>query len=323
MSEKTAVILMNTGSPAAPTEAALRIYLKDFLSDPRIIELPSWIWQPILRGIILRTRPAKSAQRYRKIWMPDGSPLIVYTQKIVEALNDRLPDNLVVAMAMKVGSPSVEQTVSRLKKEGINRFIFFPMFAQYATQTTESALDGVRELKGDLKNIHWDWIRPFYNRGDFLEALAFKIGQNRTPGSHLVMSFHGIPVKSIQKGSPYQKQCLETARSIVAKLQLKDGDYSIAYQSRFGNDHWLQPYLTGHVESLVRQGIRSIDVACMSFSVDCLESLEEIGIELREHFMALGGERFNLLPCLNDDEQAIRLYESLIIEAVSHLSGRS
>ena len=182
MSDKTAVILMNTGSPAAPTEAALRTYLKEFLSDPRIIELPSWIWQPILRGIILRTRPAKSAQRYRKIWMPDGSPLIVYTQKIVEALNDRLPDDIVVAMAMKVGSPSVEQTVARLKKDGIDHFIFFPMFAQYATQTTESALDGVRELKGELKDIHWDWIRPFYNRADFIEAWAAKIQSHRSPG---------------------------------------------------------------------------------------------------------------------------------------------
>ena len=317
MSDKTAVILMNTGSPAAPTEAALRTYLKEFLSDPRIIELPSWIWQPILRGIILRTRPAKSAQRYRKIWMPDGSPLIVYTQKIVEALNDRLPDDVVVAMAMKVGSPSVEQTVARLKKDGINRFIFFPMFAQYATQTTESALDGVRELKGELKDIHWDWIRPFYNRADFIEAWAAKIQSHRSPGAHLVMSFHGIPVKSIQKGSPYEKQCCETAQSIAAKLQLKDGDYSIAYQSRFGNDHWLQPYLTRHIESLVHQGVRSIDVACLSFSVDCLETLEEIGIELKNHFLSLGGEHFNLLPCLNDDEMALMFYKKLIEEATS------
>lgn len=321
MSDKTAVILMNTGSPAAPTEAALRTYLKEFLSDPRIIELPSWIWQPILRGIILRTRPAKSAQRYRKIWMPDGSPLIVYTQKIAEALNDRLPDDIVVAMAMKVGSPSVEQTVARLKKDGIDHFIFFPMFAQYATQTTESALDGVRELKGELKDIHWDWIRPFYNRADFIEALAAKIQSNRTPGAHLVMSFHGIPVKSIQKGSPYEKQCRETAQSIAAKLQLKDGDYSIAYQSRFGNDHWLQPYLTRHVESLVHQGVRSIDVVCLSFSVDCLETLEEIGIELKNHFLSLGGEHFNLLPCLNDDANALDCYEKLILESISTLKS--
>lgn len=321
MSDKTAVILMNTGSPAAPTEAALRTYLKEFLSDPRIIELPSWLWQPILRGIILRTRPAKSARRYRKIWMPDGSPLIVYTQKVLEALNERLSDDIVVAMAMKVGSPSVEQTVARLKKDGINRFIFFPMFAQYATQTTESALDGVRELKEELKDIHWDWIRPFYNRADFIEALAAKIQSNRTPGAHLVMSFHGIPVKSIQKGSPYEKQCRETAQSIAAKLQLKGGDYSIAYQSRFGNDHWLQPYLTGHVESLVHQGVRSIDVVCLSFSVDCLETLEEIGIELKNHFLSLGGEHFNLLPCLNDDANALDCYEKLILESISTLKS--
>lgn len=317
MQNKTAVILMNTGSPAAPTEAALRSYLKDFLSDPRIIELPAWVWQPILHGVILRTRPVKSAERYKKIWMPDGSPLIVYTQKLVEAINDRLPEEIMVAMAMKVGAPTVESTVPRLMKEGFRRFIFFPMFAQYATQTTESCLDAVRELEKKYPNeFSWDWIRPYYSEEEFTNLWAQKIADQRQEGAHLVMSFHGIPVKSIQKGSPYQEQCLQTARAIAKKLSLKESDYSIAYQSRFGNDHWLQPYLTGHVESLLKQGVRSIDVACLSFSVDCLETLEEIGIELKAHYLSNGGGHFGLISCLNDDLTAVNFYVRLIEQSV-------
>ena len=318
MQNKTAVILINTGSPAAPTEAALRTYLKDFLSDPRIIELPALVWQPILRGIILRTRPAQSAERYKKVWMPDGSPLMVYTQRLVDALNEKLPENIIVAMGMKVGAPSVKTTVERLMSEGGKRFIFFPMFAQYATQTTESCLDAVREIeKEHPEDFSWDWIRPYYAEEEFSNLLAQKIAAERTPGAHLVMSFHGIPVKSIKKGSPYQAQCLQTAESIAAKLGLADSDYSIAYQSRFGNDHWLQPYLTGHVSELLAKGVNSIDVVCLSFSVDCLETLEEIGIELKNHFMSEGGEHFGLIGCLNDDSQAVDFYARLIEKAAA------
>lgn len=320
MQDKTAVILMNTGSPAAPTARALRTYLKDFLSDPRIIELPAWIWQPILRGVILRTRPAKSAERYKKIWMPDGSPLIVYTDKLVNALNEKFPENITVAMAMRVGSPSTQATVSRLQKEGFTHFLFFPMFAQYATQTTESCLDAIREIEREQgRNFTWDWIRPYFDHEGYAELWAENIKRARTAGAHLVMSFHGIPVKSIEKGSPYQKQCMETARLIARKLDLKDGDYSIAYQSRFGNDHWLQPYLTGHVEKLVKDNIKSIDVACLSFSVDCLESLEEIGLELKEHFMRVGGKSFNLIACPNDEPRAVDFYAELIAEGLQRL----
>ena len=318
MQKKTAVILMNTGSPAAPTAAALRTYLKDFLSDPRIIELPSWFWQPILRGFILRTRPAKSAERYKKIWLPDGSPLIVYTQALVEKLNEKLPENVAVAMAMRVGAPSTKETVLQLKKEGYSRFLFFPMFAQYATQTTESCLDAIHEIEKEIPHdFNWDWIRPYFDHEGYAQLWADKIRACRLPGAHLVMSFHGIPVKSIEKGSPYQKQCLQTAHMIAEKLGLKEGDYSIAYQSRFGNDRWLQPYLTGHVETLLKNNIQSIDVACLSFSVDCLESLEEIGLELKDHYLQLGGKHFGLIACLNDDEAAVNFYHDLISEALS------
>ena len=318
MQEKTAVILMNTGSPAAPTAAALRTYLKDFLSDPRIIELPAWFWQPILRGFILRSRPAKSAERYKKIWLPDGSPLIVYTQALVEKLNEKLPENVAVAMAMRVGAPSTKETVLQLQKEGFSRFLFFPMFAQYATQTTESCLDAIHEIEKKVpQGFTWDWIRPYFDHEGYAQLWADKIRASRTSGAHLVMSFHGIPVKSIEKGSPYQSQCLQTAHMIAEKLGLKEGDYSIAYQSRFGNDHWLQPYLSGHVETLLKKNIRSIDVVCLSFSVDCLESLEEIGLELKEHYLRSGGERFGLIACLNDDEAAVNFYHDLISEALS------
>lgn len=318
MQEKTAVILMNTGSPAAPTAVALRTYLKDFLSDPRIIELPVWFWQPILRGFILRSRPAKSAERYKKIWLPDGSPLIVYTQALVEKLNEKLPENVAVAMAMRVGAPSTKETVLQLKKEGYSRFLFFPMFAQYATQTTESCLDAIHEIEKEIPHdFNWDWIRPYFDHEGYAQLWADKIRACRLPGAHLVMSFHGIPVKSIEKGSPYQKQCLQTAHMIAGKLGLKEGDYSIAYQSRFGNDRWLQPYLTGHVETLLKNNIQSIDVACLSFSVDCLESLEEIGLELKDHYLQLGGKHFGLIACLNDDEAAVNFYHDLISEALS------
>ena len=276
------------------------------------------VWQPILRGIILRTRPAQSAERYKKVWMPDGSPLMVYTQRLVDALNEKLPENIIVAMGMKVGAPSVKTTVERLMSEGVKRFIFFPMFAQYATQTTESCLDAVREIeKEHPEDFSWDWIRPYYAEEEFSNLLAQKIAAERTPGAHLVMSFHGIPVKSIKKGSPYQAQCLQTAESIAAKLGLADSDYSIAYQSRFGNDHWLQPYLTGHVSELLAKGVTSIDVVCLSFSVDCLETLEEIGIELKNHFMSEGGEHFGLISCLNDDSQAVDFYARLIEKAAA------
>lgn len=321
MKEKTAVILINTGSPAAPTEAALRTYLKDFLSDPRIIELPAWLWQPILRGFILRTRPAKSAERYKKIWMADGSPLIVYTQKLVEALNEKLSEDVLVGMGMKVGFPSVETTVKHFQRQGCKRFIFFPMFAQYSTQTTESCLDSVRAIAvKESVGFSWDWIEPFYDRSEFISLLAEKISSNRLPGSHLVMSFHGIPVKSIQNGSPYERQCMETAKALAKMLGLSDEEYSVAYQSRFGNDRWLQPYLTAHVENLLQKGVKAIDVACLSFCVDCLESLEEIGIELKDHYLSLGGERFGLIPCLNDDERAIDFYLGLISEALGETS---
>ena len=314
MQDKTVVVLVNTGSPSAPTAAALKPYLRDFLSDPRIIELPRWFWLPILNGIILRKRPAQSAQRYQKIWMPEGSPLIVYTDRLASKLNARFDDSVQVDYAMRVGYPSVDKVIEKWQEKGVENFIIFPMFAQYATQTVESVMDVVHDWENQTKKpFRYQVIEPFYNQTGFIQALAHQVQMNRSQSdTHLVMSFHGIPVKSIRRGSPYEKQCLETAQRLALALGLRDDQYSIAYQSRFGGDRWLQPYLSEHVIELLKKNIRSIDVVCLSFSVDCLETLEEIGLELKDHYLQAGGQAFHCLPCLNDDELAVDFYTQLI-----------
>lgn len=314
MQDKTVVVLVNTGSPSAPTAAALKPYLRDFLSDPRIIELPRWFWLPILNGIILRKRPAQSAQRYQKIWMPEGSPLIVYTDRLASKLNARFDDSVQVDYAMRVGYPSVDKVIEKWQEKGVENFIIFPMFAQYATQTVESVMDAVHDWENQTKKpFRYQVIEPFYNQTGFIQALAHQVQMNRSQSdTHLVMSFHGIPVKSIRRGSPYEKQCLETAQRLALALGLRDDQYSIAYQSRFGGDRWLQPYLSEHVIELLKKNIRSIDVVCLSFSVDCLETLEEIGLELKDHYLQAGGQAFHCLPCLNDDELAVDFYTQLI-----------
>ena len=312
---KTAIILMNTGSPSAPTEEAVRVYLREFLSDRRIIELPPWFWQPILNHFILPKRPAKSAERYRQVWMPEGSPLVVYMNRIARELRARLPEHITVQTAMRVGFPDVNETMGRLRAAGFERFLFWPLFAQYSTQTTESALDAVREyMAAQSQALCWG---AYWDSPGFIDALAQVVDTYRTPGHHLVMSFHGIPYASIQKGSPYERHCLGTAKRLAQVLNIGPKDFSIAYQSRFGKGRWLQPYLTKHVEELLRSGVDKLDVACLSFSVDCLETLEEIGIELKKSFLTAGGTELRLLPCMNAEEVALNFYQKHIEEAVA------
>lgn len=319
MQEKTLVLLVNTGSPSAPTARALKPYLEAFLSDQRVIELPRWFWQPILHAFVLRTRPEKSARRYRKIWLPEGSPLIVYTERLVKALRGRFGEHVEVDMAMRIGFPGIERVLQERQAQGFTRFVIFPMFAQYATQTTESVLDAVKDFARKTKKpFNWTSIGAFYRHPLLIEALAEKIARSRTDAStHLLMSFHGIPVKSIRNGSPYEKQCLEMARLLAARLHLPEGGFSVAFQSRFGGDRWLQPYFPDHMRSLLKLGIGRVDVVCLSFSVDCLETLEEIAIEHRDEFLAMGGQSFHYIGCLNDDEAAVRAYESIISEALT------
>ena len=316
MTATTAIILVNTGSPDAPTEEALRVYLKEFLSDPRIIEMPRWLWQPILNLFILPSRPKKSAERYAKIWTPMGSPLINITRQTVEALRLRLADesDVRVEMAMRVGHPNIEEVTSALVGEGVQKIYYMPVFAQYATQTTESILDGVKDVMAKLGSRApvWESLPAYYNDPMYIQALVDVVRAHRQPDSHLVISFHGIPKKCTDRGDPYEAQCNESARLLAQALGLSEGDWSIAYQSRFGTDRWLQPYLPGHLRQLVQTGVKKVDIVCLSFAADCLETLEEIAIEGREIFEGAGGESFNYIPCLNDTPLAIDLYETQV-----------
>ncbi len=312
MHQKTAIILMNTGSPDAPTPEAVRRYLEQFLSDRRIIDLPRIFWWPILYGVILRNRPAKSAARYQSIWTKEGSPLIVTMQKITNALQARL--DCPVRMAMRYGNPSVEKTLSELQKEGFNDFLIFPLFAQYASETVEACVDAVKRAQEKLPSFTYRLVPSYYNRAQWVDALIAEINERRTQGHHLLMSFHGIPVKSIEKGSPYETQCQESAKSLANALGLKDGEWTIAFQSKFGGGKWLSPYLDDQLDTLLGRDVTEIDVVSLSFSCDCLETLEELAIDTREQFLKKGGKTLNVLPCLNDSPAAINLYESCIRE---------
>ncbi len=317
MTATTAIVFVNTGSPDAPTEAAVRVYLKEFLSDPRVIELPRWFWLPILNGIVLPIRSAKSAARYAGIWTEAGSPLIVHCRNVVKAVRERLCDrkDVRVELAMRVGKPSIDSVVTTLVEEGVEQIVFLPMFAQYATQTTESILDAVKATMTRLgeKAPAWSSVPAYFDEPLFIEGLAKHYQRQRGESrAYLVMSFHGIPAKCSERGDPYESQCQATAQALAKALGLADGEWSMAYQSRFGSDRWLQPYLPAHVESLAKKGTKAIDVVCLSFAADCLETLEEIADELQNTFKAAGGQDFRYLPCLNDTTEAIDLYESLI-----------
>lgn len=316
MTATTAIVLVNTGSPEAPTEEALRVYLKEFLSDPRIIEMPRWLWLPILNLFILPSRPKKSAERYAKIWTETGSPLLNITRQTVEALRDRFVDreDVRIEMAMRVGQPSIDRVTQNLVAEGVERIYYMPLFAQYATQTTESILDAIKETMtklGDRAPV-WSSLPAYFDNPQYIKAIAEQTQAHRRESRHLVISFHGIPKKCTDRGDPYEAQCNATARALAEALGLKDAEYSIAYQSRFGTDRWLQPYLPGHLRQLAKVGIRQIDIVCLSFAADCLETLEEIALEGREIFKAAGGEHFNYIPCINDSVRAIDLYETQI-----------
>ena len=316
MTATTAIVLVNTGSPEAPTEEALRVYLKEFLSDPRIIEMPRWLWLPILNLFILPSRPKKSAERYAKIWTETGSPLLNITRQTVEALRDRFVDreDVRIEMAMRVGQPSIDRVTQNLVAEGVERIYYMPLFAQYATQTTESILDTIKETMTKLgeRAPVWSSLPAYFDDPQYIKAIAEQTQAHRRESRHLVISFHGIPKKCTDRGDPYEAQCNATARALAEALGLKDGEYSIAYQSRFGTDRWLQPYLPGHLRQLAKVGIRQIDIVCLSFAADCLETLEEIALEGREIFEAAGGEHFNYIPCINDSVRAIDLYETQI-----------
>lgn len=324
---KVAVLLINTGSPEAPTSEAVRTYLAEFLSDRRVIELPAWKWWPILHGIILRTRPAKSAKRYAGVWTADGSPLILYMARIAEKLQARLGPQAWVTSAMRYGKPSISEALDICEAKGIERILVFPLFAQYAPQTSAACLDAVFKYCLKRRNIPaLRTVRAYHLEPAYIGALAARIerawahgGAPMAQGGRLLMSFHGVPKKSADDGDLYQTYCRETAEALAARLGLSPSDWGLSFQSRFGPEEWLQPYTSDLAEEWGRKGVKRLDVICPGFSADCLETLEEINEELRNTYLNAGTEgEFRYIPCLNESDEAILAYETI---ARRELSG--
>ena len=324
----TAVVLVNLGTPDAPTAPALRRYLGEFLADPRVVEIPKPLWWLILNGIILNTRPAKSAAKYASVWMPEGSPLRVHTERQTKLLKGLLGErghHLTVTSAMRYGTPSIRKVLAHLRAEGANRILLLPLYPQYAASTTATVIDEAsRWLLQTRNQPEMRFVRNFHDDPGYLAALEKTVRRHwQTHGplgenGLLLLSFHGLPKRSLDLGDPYFCECHKTARLLAARLGLNDQQYRICFQSRFGKAEWLQPYTASTLQTLGAQGLERVDVLCPGFVADCLETLEEIAQEGRQEFIAAGGKTFHYIPALNEDDAWIKALADL---AERHLAG--
>jgi protoporphyrin/coproporphyrin ferrochelatase len=300
------VLLVNLGTPAAPTAQAVRSYLAEFLSDPRVVELPRIVWLPILHGIVLRTRPKRSAAKYAAIWTPEGSPLAVHTSRQAQLLRAALPETQ-VDYAMRYGEPSIADALARFSDPA--DLVVLPLYPQYSRATTET----VRDLLPSGTRM----IESFHDDSAYIGALAANVRRHWAAHGQaevLVMSFHGLPRRAVERGDPYERQCGETARLLAATLGIGEASWKLTFQSRFGAAEWLQPYTQPTLVELAQRGIKRVDVICPGFVSDCLETLEEIGIEGRRAFLASGGAEFSLIPCLNESSEWIDAIARIVSE---------
>lgn len=324
------MVLVNLGTPEAPDAPALRRYLGQFLSDTRVVEIPRLIWKPILHGIILRVRPRKSAAKYASIWMKEGSPLRVWTERQTARIEGTLGERghrLVVRHAMRYGQPSIASVLTDLKSQGVARVLVVPLYAQYSGATTASVMDDVfrwglnTRLLPELRHIN-----HFHDDPGYIEALAATVRahwqkEGRTgvgPKGKLVMSFHGMPHRTLLLGDPYHCECHKTGRLLAQRLGLKADEYMVTFQSRFGKARWLEPYTEPSLKALAEGGTELVDVICPAFVSDCIETLEEIAMEARETFLHHGGKAFHYIPCLNDQPAWISALCNLIEK---HMQG--
>jgi ferrochelatase len=306
---------------------AVRRYLRQFLSDPRVIEAPRWLWWLILNFRILWTRPAASAAKYQRIWsQKTGMPLLYYTKRQVEELAKALPGGLPVRYAMRYGNPSTSTVVQEMIDAGIGRFVVLPMYPQYSATTTASALDGLfQALMKERRVPALRVVPPYYAHPAYLDAIAAIVKEDleRLPWQpeHFVLSFHGIPIKYVERGDPYARQVEETARLLIPRLGWPEGKWSLCYQSILGKEPWLSPYTDVRLQELAHQGVRQVYVATPGFTADCLETIDEVGKEFREAFEAAGGKELGRCPCLNDHPLWIEGMKRLILEELGS-SGR-
>ncbi|HWM27578.1 MAG TPA: ferrochelatase [Woeseiaceae bacterium] len=309
--ESLGVLVVNLGTPDEPTPAAVRRYLKQFLSDPRVVELPRWLWWPVLHGFILRVRPARSAAAYRKIWTDDGSPLLKLSNDLAEAMQEKLSakfsaspsGSVAVRLGMSYGSPSIDSALQQLHQQGVRRIVVLPLYPQYSGSTTGSVFDSVTRA---LARRRWvpemRFINQYYDNPGYVAALAASVREawdTNGRGERLLFSFHGIPRRMVEKGDPYQRQCLETARRVAEALELGADEWQLSFQSRLGRAEWLKPYTDVTLQQWGEERMGRIDVVCPGFAVDCLETLEEIAMRYAERYVSAGGGELRYIPALN------------------------
>lgn len=322
VSAKIGVLLINLGTPEAPTKQALRVYLKEFLSDPRVVEIPRPIWWLILNAIILNTRPKKSAEKYAQIWTSEGSPLKVHTQrqtKLLEGyLRERIQSPYMVEYAMRYGKPSIADTLMRMKTQGCERILVVPLYPQYAASSTATAFDAVFKTLAQMRNMPAvRMVKHYHDHPKYIAALAQSVREYwmlKGRPDKLIISFHGVPRYTLDKGDPYHCECQKTGRLLTQALGLNESQYQITFQSRFGRAKWLQPYTAPTLEQLGKQGIKRVDVICPGFVSDCLETLEEIAMEGKASFLNAGGAEFHYIPSLNERSDWITALADIALE---------
>ena len=320
--DKIGVLITNLGTPEAPTKSALKRYLKQFLSDPRVVEFPRFLWWLVLNLIILNVRPKRSAKAYKGVWTKDGSPLLLHTKAqglaLAEQFKQSHGDTVVVEFAMRYGQPAIDTVIQAMLEQGVSKLIVLPLYPQYSASTTASTFDAIsddfrqRRLIPELR-----FISHYHDKPAYIEALANKVKAHwHTHGraDKLIMSYHGVPKQYLLDGDPYFCECHKTSRLLAEALALKEDEHATAFQSRFGRQEWLQPYCDKTLQALPEQGVKSVQIICPGFSADCLETIEEIDIENRQYFLDAGGERFEYIPALNSDDGHITFLHGLICE---------
>ncbi|MEP2652990.1 MAG: ferrochelatase [Paraglaciecola sp.] len=323
--DKVGVLVTNLGTPDAPKKAELRRYLKEFLSDPRVVEVPRLIWWMILNFVILNIRPSRSAKAYSGVWTERGSPLLFHTEDQANAIREKLVseygDHIVVEFAMRYGSPSINSVVDKMQQQGVRKLLVLPLYPQYCASTTASTFDAVAQ---HFMKKRWmpelRFITHYHDNDGYIEAVSEKIREHwkvNGKANKLVFSYHGIPKRYLLKGDPYHCECHKTSRLIAENLGLNKNEYFTSFQSRFGREEWLTPYTDESLKSFPAQGVKSVQVVCPGFSADCLETIEEIGEENRDYFLEAGGERYEYIDALNADAQHIEALHHILVDNLS------
>jgi len=329
--ESTGVLVVNLGTPNAPTTGAVRRFLRQFLSDPRVVEYPRLPWWLILNLVILVIRPPRSAAAYRKVWTDQGSPLLFHSRAIANKLRDRLSASsdtpIHVELAMTYGEPSISNAIDHLLAKGARRIVTLPLYPQYSGTTTASVFDVVARKLGRLRWIpETRFINDYHDAPGYIGALAASIRESweaNGRGDKLLMSFHGVPESTLRNGDPYHCQCQKTARALANELELSDHEWMIAFQSRVGREKWLAPYTDQTVKELGAEGLSKIDVVCPGFSADCLETLEEIAMQNANFFRDAGGESLHYIPSLNARDDHVLFLSDLIRQHTASWTSRA